>query len=276
MSVEQEIRRLTAPDIRARKGGKPIVSLTSYHAHTARLLDKHCDFILVGDSLGMVMHGLESTVPVTLEMMILQGQAVMRGTSRALVVVDLPFGSYEASREQAFASAARVMKETGCGAIKLEGGTRMAETIAFLSQRGIPVMGHVGLTPQAINSLGSFRAQGRREEEWAAIEADAMAVAEAGAFALVLEAMAEPLAARISRSVAIPTIGIGASAACDGQILVLEDMLGLSPRVPKFVKRYAELGGAIEDAVASYALEVRSRAFPAESNVYHLAKSKPA
>jgi 3-methyl-2-oxobutanoate hydroxymethyltransferase len=276
VSVQDEIKRITAPDIRGRKGGKPIVSLTSYHAHTARLLDKHCDFILVGDSLGMVMHGLESTVPVTLEMMILQGQAVMRGTRRALVVVDLPFGSYEAAREQAFASAARVMKETGCGAIKLEGGVRMAETIAFLAERGIPVMGHVGLTPQAINSLGSFRAQGRREEEWAAIEADATAVAQAGAFAVVLEAMAEPLAARITRSVAIPTIGIGASAACDGQILVLEDMLGLSPRVPKFVKRYAELGGAIEDAVASYALEVRSRAFPAEANVYHLAKSKPA
>jgi 3-methyl-2-oxobutanoate hydroxymethyltransferase len=276
VSVQDEIKRITAPDIRARKAGKPIVSLTSYHAHTARLLDKHCDFILVGDSLGMVMHGLESTVPVTLEMMILQGQAVMRGTRRALVVVDLPFGSYEAAREQAFASAARVMKETGCGAVKLEGGVRMAETIAFLAERGIPVMGHVGLTPQSINSLGSFRAQGRREEDWAAIEADATAVAQAGAFAVVLEAMAEPLAARITRSVAIPTIGIGASAACDGQILVLEDMLGLSPRVPKFVKRYAELGGAIEDAVASYALEVRSRAFPAESNVYHLAKSKPA
>jgi 3-methyl-2-oxobutanoate hydroxymethyltransferase len=276
MSVQDEIKRITAPDIRARKGGNPIVSLTSYHAHTARLVDRHCDFILVGDSLGMVMHGLESTVPVTLEMMILQGQAVIRGTKRALVVVDLPFGSYEASREQAFASAARVMKETGCGAIKLEGGTRMAETIAFLAQRGIPVMGHVGLTPQAINALGSFRAQGRREEEWAAIEADATAVAQAGAFAVVLEAMAEPLAVRITGSVAIPTIGIGASAACDGQILVLEDMLGLSPRVPKFVKRYAELGGAIEDAVASYALEVRSRAFPADSNVYHLAKSKPA
>jgi 3-methyl-2-oxobutanoate hydroxymethyltransferase len=275
MSVQDEIKRITAPDIRGRKGGKPIVSLTSYHAHTARLLDRHCDFILVGDSLGMVMHGLESTVPVTLEMMILQGQAVMRGTRRALVVVDLPFGSYEASREQAFTSAAQVMKETGCGAIKLEGGTRMAETIAFLAQRGIPVMGHVGLTPQAIHALGSFRAQGRREEEWAAIEADAAAVAEAGAFAVVLEAMAEPLAARITRAVAIPTIGIGASAACDGQILVLEDMLGLSPRVPKFVKRYAELGGAIEDAVASYALEVRSRAFPAEANVYHLTKSKP-
>jgi 3-methyl-2-oxobutanoate hydroxymethyltransferase len=276
MSIQDEIKRVTAPDIRARKGGKPIVSLTSYHAHTARLLDKHCDFLLVGDSLGMVMHGLESTVPVTLDMMILQGQAVMRGTKRALVVVDLPFGSYEASPEQAFASAARVMKETGCGAIKLEGGARMAETIGFLSQRGIPVMGHVGLTPQAINALGSFRAQGRREEEWTAIEGDARAVADAGAFAIVLEAMAEPLAARITRSVTAPTIGIGASAACDGQILVLEDMLGLSPRVPKFVKRYAELGVAIEEAVAAYAAEVRSRSFPAESNVYHLAKSKQA
>jgi 3-methyl-2-oxobutanoate hydroxymethyltransferase len=276
MSIQSAIKRKTAPDIRARKNGEPVVMLTSYHAHTAALVDRHCDVILVGDSLGNVMHGFETTVPVTLEMMILQGQAVMRGTKRALVVVDLPFGSYEAAREQAFASAARVMKETGCGAIKLEGGVRMAETIAFLAERGIPVMGHVGLTPQSINSLGSFRAQGRREEEWATIEADATAVAQAGAFAVVLEAMAEPLAARITRSVAIPTIGIGASAACDGQILVLEDMLGLSPRVPKFVKRYAELGGAIEDAVASYALEVRSRAFPAESNVYHLAKSKPA
>ena len=276
MSVQDEIKRVTAPDIRARKGGKPIVSLTSYHAHTARLLDQYCDFLLVGDSLGMVMHGLESTVPVTLDMMILQGQAVMRGAKRALVVVDMPFGSYEASREQAFANAARVMKETGCGAIKLEGGRRMAETIAFLAERGIPVMGHVGLTPQAINVLGSFRAQGRREEEWATIDADAKAVAEAGAFAVVLEAMAEPLAARITAAVAVPTIGIGASAACDGQILVLEDMLGLSPRVPKFVKRYAELGSAIESAVATYAREVRSRAFPADANVYHLAKPKQA
>jgi 3-methyl-2-oxobutanoate hydroxymethyltransferase len=276
MSSQSEIRRITAPDIRARKGGSPIVSLTSYHAHTARLIDRHCDFILVGDSLGMVMHGLESTVPVTLEMMILQGQAVMRGSHRALVVVDMPFGSYEASREQAFANAARVLKETGCGAIKLEGGERMAETIAFLTARGIPVMGHVGLTPQAINALGSFRAQGRREEEWAAIEADALSVAAAGAFAVVLEAMAEPLAARITRAVAIPTIGIGASAACDGQILVLEDMLGLSPRVPKFVKKFADLGGAIEQAVQTYAGEVRSRAFPAEANVYQLAKTRPA
>jgi 3-methyl-2-oxobutanoate hydroxymethyltransferase len=272
MSVQDEIRRVTAPDIRARKGGNPIVSLTSYHAHTARLVDQHCDFILVGDSLGMVMHGMESTVPVTLEMMILQGQAVMRGSKRALVVVDMPFGSYEASREQAFQSAARIMKKTGCGAIKLEGGVRMADTIAFLSQRGIPVMGHVGLTPQSINALGSFKAQGRREEEWAAIEADARAVADSGAFAIVLEAMAEPLAARITKAVAIPTIGIGASAACDGQILVLEDMLGLSPRVPKFVKRYGDIGPGIEAAVAGYAKEVRSRAFPGPDHVYAMKK----
>ena len=274
MSTQSEIRRITAPDIRARKGGSPIVSLTSYHAHTARLIDRHCDFILVGDSLGMVMHGMESTVPVTLDMMILQGQAVLRGSRRALVVVDMPFGSYEASREQAFQNAARVLKETGCGAIKLEGGQRMAETIAFLAERGIPVMGHVGLTPQAINTLGAFRAQGRREEEWAAIEADALSVAQAGAFAVVLEAMAEPLAARITKAVAIPTIGIGASAACDGQILVLEDMLGLSPRVPKFVKLFAALGPAIEEAVGVYATEVKSRAFPGQANVYQLAKTR--
>src|SRR5207249_6789781 len=252
MSVQDEIKRLTAPDIRARKGGEPIVCLTSYHAHTARLVDRYCDVILVGDSLGMVMHGFETTVPVTLDMMILQGHAVMRGSKRALVVVDMPFGSYEASKEQAFASCARVLKETLCGAIKLEGGRRMAETIAFLVERGVPVMGHVGLTPQAINVIGSFRAQGRDEADWEPIEADARAVAEAGAFAVVLEAVAEPLARRITAMVDIPTIGIGGSVACDGQILVLEDMLGLSPRVARFVKRYAELGPSIEAAVAAY------------------------
>src|SRR5687768_2337476 len=187
MSLQADVRRLTAPDIRARKGGPPIVSLTSYHAHTARILDQHCDVILVGDSLGMVMHGLENTIPVTLEMMILQGRAVMRGSKHALVVVDMPFGSYEASKEQAFHSAARILKETHCGAVKLEGGKRMAETIAFLTQRGIPVMGHIGLTPQSINTLGSFRAQGRDEVNWAPIEDDARAVAEAGAFAMVIE-----------------------------------------------------------------------------------------
>ena len=270
MSAQQEIRRLTAPDIRARKGGEPIVCLTSYHAHTARLLDRHCDLILVGDSLGMVMHGMESTVPVTLDMMILQGRAVMRGSARALVVVDLPFGSYEASREQAFLAAARVMKETGCGAIKLEGGRRMAETIAFLAERGVPVMGHIGLTPQSINALGSFRAQGREEADWEPIEADARAVAQAGAFSVVIEAVAEPLARRITQDVAIPTIGIGGSVACDGQILVLEDMLGLSPRVPKFVRRYSDLGPAIEAAVGAYAADVRARAFPGPEHVYSM------
>ncbi len=270
MSIEPNVRRISAPDIRARKGGAPIVSLTSYHAHTAALLDQHCDLILVGDSLGMVMHGLESTIPVTLDMMILQGKAVMRGSSRALVVVDMPFGTYEASREQAFLSAARIMKETGCGAIKLEGGRRMADTIAFLVERGIPVMGHVGLTPQSINALGGFRTQGRDQSDWGPIEEDARAVGQAGAFAVVLEAMAEPLAAKITREIPIPTIGIGASAACDGQVLVLEDMLGLSPRVPKFVKRYSDLGPAIDRAVAAYAADVRSRAFPAADNVYEM------
>jgi 3-methyl-2-oxobutanoate hydroxymethyltransferase len=270
MSAQDEIRRLTAPDIRSRKGGEPIVCLTSYHAHTARLLDRHCDLILVGDSLGMVMHGLETTVPVTLDMMILQGLAVMRGSKRALVVVDLPFGSYEASKEQAFMSAARVMKETGCGAVKLEGGRRMAEIIAFLVERGVPVMGHIGLTPQSINTIGSFRAQGREQAHWAPIEDDARAVTEAGAFSVVIEAVAEPLARRITGQIAIPTIGIGGSVACDGQILVLEDMLGLSPRVPKFVKRYGDLGPSIESAVASYAAEVRARAFPGPEHVYSM------
>lgn len=272
MSVQSEVKRLTAADIRARKGGDPIVSLTAYHAHTARVVDQHCDVILVGDSLGMVMHGLETTVPVTLDMMILQGLAVMRGSRRALVVVDLPFGSYEASKEQAFLNAARVMKETGCGAVKLEGGRRMAETIAFLVERGVPVMGHIGLTPQAINVLGSFRAQGRREEEWDMIEDDAKAVAKAGAFSVVLEAIAEPLGARITEMVPIPTIGIGASPACDGQILVLEDMLGLSPRVPKFVKRFGDLGPSIDRAVGAYAAEVRARTFPAAEHTYGMVK----
>jgi 3-methyl-2-oxobutanoate hydroxymethyltransferase len=268
MSAQDEIKRLTAPDIRARKGGEPIVCLTSYHAHTARLLDRHCDLILVGDSLGMVMHGLETTVPVTLDMMILQGLAVMRGSKRALVVVDMPFGSYEASKEQAFMSAARVMKETGCGAVKLEGGRRMADTIAFLAERGVPVMGHIGLTPQSINTIGSFRAQGREEAHWAPIEDDGRAVTQAGAFSVVIEAVAEPLARRITAAIAIPTIGIGGSVACDGQILVLEDMLGLSPRVPKFVRRYGDLAPAIESAVAAYAADVRRRAFPGPEHVY--------
>ena len=268
MSVQAPIKRKTVPDIRARKGGEPIVMLTSYHAHTATMVDRYCDAILVGDSLGNVMHGFETTVPVTLEMMILQGSAVMRGSRQALVVVDMPFGTYEASKEQAFHSAARIMKETQCGAVKLEGGVRMAETIRFLSERGIPVMGHIGLTPQSINMLGSFRAQGREEADWAPIENDARAVAEAGTFAVVIEAVAEPLARKITAAIPVPTIGIGASVACDGQVLVLEDMLGLSPKPAKFVRRYGNLGPAIEEAVAAYAADVRSRAFPAAEHVY--------
>ena len=268
MSVQSAIKRKTAPDIRARKGGDPIVMLTSYHAHTAALVDRYCDVILVGDSLGNVMHGFETTVPVTLEMMILQGRAVMRGSQHALIVVDMPFGSYEASKEQAFHSAVRILKETQCGAVKLEGGERMAETVAFLSQRGIPVMGHVGLTPQSINTLGSFRAQGREEGSWEPIERDARAISEAGAFSIVVEAVAEPLARKITGMVAAPTIGIGASAACDGQVLVLEDMLGLSPRTPKFVRRYGDLGPSIEAAIKGYADDVRSRSFPGPEHVY--------
>ena len=276
MSVQSAIRRKTAPEIRARKGGEPIVMLTSYHAHTAALVDRHCDVILVGDSLGNVMHGFETTVPVTLEMMILQGRAVMRGSSQALVVVDMPFGSYEASKEQAFHSAVRIMKETQCGAVKLEGGVRMAETIAFLSQRGIPVMAHIGLTPQSINAIGSFKSQGRDEAARldkgdngsGAIQDDARAVDQAGAFSIVIEAVAEPLARRVTGIVSVPTIGIGASAACDGQVLVLEDMLGLSPRTPKFVRRYGDLGPAIEAAIEGYAKDVRARAFPGPEHVY--------
>ena len=273
MSVQSTIKRKTAPEILARKGGDPVVMLTSYHAHTAALVDRYCDVILVGDSLGNVMHGFETTVPVTLDMMILQGRAVMRGSKEAMVVVDMPFGSYEASKEQAFHSAVRIMKESLCGGVKLEGGVKMAETIRFLTERGVPVMGHIGLTPQSINTLGSFRAQGREEANWGPIEADARAVADAGAFSVVIEAVAEPLAAKITKDIAIPTIGIGASPACDGQVLVLEDMLGLSPWAPKFVKRFGNLGPGIEAAIKDYASEVRSRAFPGPEHVYGMKKS---
>ena len=268
MSLHSDQKRLTAPDITARKGKEPIVALTSYHAHTAAIADKYCDFLLVGDTLGMVMHGFESTLPVPLELMIMHGRAVVRGARRALVVVDMPFGSYEESPSQAFHNAAKVIKETQCGAIKLEGGARMAETVHYLSQRGIPVMAHIGLTPQSINVLGGFKTQGRKRDQWAEIEEDARVVAEAGAFCVVLEAIAEPLAAKITRTIAVPTIGIGASAKCDGQILVMEDMLGLSPRVAKFVKEFGTVGKAIEEAIRSYAAEVRQRSFPTPSHIY--------
>lgn len=276
MSVQTAIKRKTAPDILARKGLEPIVVLTAYHVQSAQLVDRFCDCLLVGDSLGNVMHGYESTVPVTLEMMILHGQAVVRGSTQSLVVVDMPFGSYEGSKEQAFDAAVRVMKETRCGAVKLEGGVRMAETIAFLTERGIPVMAHIGLTPQSINSLGSFRSQGQREAQALAngenepgpIQNDAVAVAQAGAFAVVIEAVAEPVARKVTQLIAIPTIGIGASPACDGQVLVLEDMLGMAPWAPKFVKRYANLGPQIEAAAEAYANDVKARAFPGPEHVY--------
>jgi 3-methyl-2-oxobutanoate hydroxymethyltransferase len=271
----EESRRITVPAITRRKGREKIVSLTAYHAHTARIIDPYVDFLLVGDSLGMVMHGYETTVPVPLDLMIMHGSAVVRGSRRALVIVDMPFGSYEESPSAAFRNTSRVMKETGCGAIKLEGGRRMAETIRFLTERGIPVMAHIGLTPQSVNVMGGFRTQGRQSTEWPAIEEDARAVAEAGAFAVVLEGMAEPLAAKITRDIPIPTIGIGASAACDGQILVLEDMLGLSPSVPKFVKEFAQIGAAIGGAVEAYAAEVREGRFPAPEHTYALAGDGP-
>ncbi len=271
MSVEpaaKPVRRMTVPQIAARKGGAPIVSLTSYHAHTAAIVDRYADFILVGDSLGMVMHGMESTVGVPLDLMIMHGRAVVRGTKRALIVVDMPFGTYEESPNMAFRNAAKIMKETQCGAVKLEGGARMAETIRFLTERGIPVMAHIGLTPQSSHVMGGFKTQGRDEDSWPLHEADAKAVTEAGAFAIVLEGMVEPLAARITKQVPVPTIGIGASVECDGQILVLEDMLGLNPRPPKFVKVYGALGEMIEDSVRRYAEDVQSRAFPTEVQVY--------
>jgi 3-methyl-2-oxobutanoate hydroxymethyltransferase len=273
MSAVVETKRVTVPEIRAHKNAKPVVCLTCYHAHTAKLLDNHVDLMLVGDSLGMVMHGMESTLGVTLDMMILHGKAVMRGSKHALVVVDLPFGSYEESPQVAFRSAARVIQETGCTAVKMEGGERIAETIRYLTLRGIPVMGHIGLTPQMIQIFGGFKTQGRTEAEWPAIEADAKAVAEAGAFSVVLEGMAEPLAAKITREIAIPTIGIGASAECDGQILVMEDMLGLNPSPPKFVRQYANMGPDIEAAVKAYAADVRARNFPGKENVYTMKRA---
>lgn len=261
-------RRLTAPAIAGRKGGTPIVMLTAYTARMAQLLDPHCDVLLVGDSLGQVIYGLPSTLPVTLDMMVAHGAAVVRGSARALVVIDMPFGSYEASPEQAFASAARLLAETGAAGVKLEGGETMAPTVAFLAARGIPVIGHVGLTPQAVNALGGYGARGRSEAEGAKILGDARAIAAAGAFAIVVEGVVEPLARAVTTAVACPVIGIGASAACDGQVLVVDDMLGMFDRTARFVKRYDALGPRIAAAAQAYAEEVRTRAFPTDAQIY--------
>ena len=268
----QVMRRLTVPGIRARKAdgvtAEPLVMLTAYTARQAQLLDAHCDLLLVGDSLGQVIYGLPSTIPVTLEMMANHGAAVVRGSYHSVVVVDMPFGSYEASPEQAFESAAFLLKQTGAAAVKLEGGAAMAPTVAFLNSRGIPVMGHVGLTPQAVNVLGGYSARGRSEAEAEKIVSDAIALDQAGAFAIVIEGVVEPIAIAATRAVACPTIGIGASAQCDGQVLVTEDMLGMFERVPRFVKRYEDIAGVIDRTVARYAEEVRTRAFPGEDQTY--------
>ncbi len=265
-------KRLTVPAIRDRKQGgithDPLVMLTAYTARQAQLLDTHCDMLLVGDSLGQVIYGLPSTLQVTMDMMIAHGAAVVRGSNHALVIVDMPFGSYEASPEQAFASASRIMAETGCAAVKLEGGQAMAGTIAFLSGRGIPVMAHVGLTPQAVNVLGGYGARGRSQREHEKIVADGQAVAEAGAFAVVAEGVLEPIAIALTQSLEIPVIGIGASAQCDGQVLVTEDMLGMFERVPRFVKRYENLAEVISRAAERYAGDVRTRAFPTPDQTY--------
>ncbi|TCD13323.1 3-methyl-2-oxobutanoate hydroxymethyltransferase [Oricola cellulosilytica] len=268
MTASGHSRALALPDIAACKGKTPIVCLTAYTTPVARLVDAHCDVVLVGDSVGMVLHGLDSTLGVTLDMMIMHGKAVRRGLERALMVVDMPFGSYEESPRQAFANAARVMAETGCAAVKLEGGETMAGTIEYLAARGTPVIAHVGLTPQAVNAFGGYRVQGRGDDG-ERIRKDANAVAEAGAFAVVLEKVPEPLASRITEEIKVPTIGIGASPACDGQILVADDMLGLFGDFrPKFVKRYAELGEAADKAIAAYALDVRERRFPAPEHLF--------
>ena len=268
MSATSPVRPVLPPDIRARKGGVPLVVLTAYSTPVARLVDAHCDIVLVGDSVGMVIHGLPSTLGVTLEMMILHGRAVVRGAQKAMPVIDMPFGSYEESPQQAYRNAARLMAETGAPAVKLEGGVHMAETISFLTARGVPVMAHVGLTPQAVNTFGGYKVVGRGEEA-EKVMADARAVEEAGAFSVVLEKVPEGLAARITQSLTIPTIGIGAGVRCDGQVLVVDDMLGLFTDFrPKFVKRYAELGKAADEAIAAYAADVRSRAFPAAEHSF--------
>jgi 3-methyl-2-oxobutanoate hydroxymethyltransferase len=256
---QEAVRRVTAPEITARKGKEPVVCLTAYTAPVAEILDAHCDLLLVGDSVGMVVHGLPNTVGVTMEMMILHGQAV---------------GSYEGSKETAYDNAARILKETGCQAVKVESGPTIPETIAYLVRRGIPVMGHVGLRPQAVLVDGAFKAKGRAESERARVVAEAEATADAGAFCVVVEGVAEALAREITAAIEVPTIGIGASAGCDGQILVTDDMLGLFDWTPKFVRRYADLRGEIARAARAYADDVRARTFPAAAETYFAAKAK--
>jgi 3-methyl-2-oxobutanoate hydroxymethyltransferase len=267
--VSAPMKRVTVPAIRKRKGaGEPLVMLTAYTVRMAQLLDPHCDMLLVGDSLGQVVYGLPSTIPVTLEMMAAHGAAVVRGSYHSLVVIDMPFGSYEGSPQQAFESASRLLKQTGAAAVKMEGGAVMAPTVKFLTERGIPVMGHVGLTPQAVNMLGGYGARGRKQEEASKIIDDGRAIAAAGAFSLVVEGVVEPIAVELTRTIDCPTIGIGASAQCDGQVLVAEDMLGFFERTPSFVRKFDDLAGRISAAVETYAKDVRARAFPGPEQTY--------
>lgn len=266
------MKRLTVPKIRAHKQDgtvdEPLVMLTAYTARQAQLLDEHCDMLLVGDSLGQVIYGLPSTIPVTLDMMANHAAAVVRGSYHSVVIVDMPFGSYEQSPQQAFENASRLLKESGAAAVKLEGGEAMAETVAFLNQRGIPVMGHVGLTPQAVNVLGGYAARGRSDSEADKIVGDAKALDDAGAFAIVIEGVVEPIAIAITEQVSAPTIGIGASSKCDGQVLVVDDMLGMFERVPRFVKKYGDIATTISDTAAQYASDVRDRSFPGPDQTY--------
>ncbi|MGY8986821.1 MAG: 3-methyl-2-oxobutanoate hydroxymethyltransferase, partial [Sphingomonadales bacterium] len=265
-------KRKTIPELQARKGGEPIVCLTAYTTPMARLLDDTCDLLLVGDSVGMVLYGMGTTLGVTLDMMIQHGAAVVRGSEEALIVIDMPFGTYEESPSFAFRNAADILARTGAQGVKLEGGVEMAPTIEFLVKRGIPVMAHIGLRPQSVNTLGGFKAQGREEAEWTNFMADAHSVSNAGAFAIVLEAVAEPLAHKITKIIPTVTIGIGASPDCDGQILVTDDMLGMGDWSPKFVKRYADLKGEIRKAAQKYAEEVRARKFPELINTFKMKK----
>lgn len=273
-NTQDRITRLTPVDIAKRKGGQKIVAQVAYHSSVAKIIDRHCDFILVGDSLGMNLLGMDTTVPVTLEAMIQQGQAVVRATCQALIVVDLPFGSYEESPEQAFRNASRIMKETDAGSVKMEGGAHMADTVSFLVQRGIPVMGHIGLTPQAVNAMGGFRVQGKAEGAGDILTADARAISDAGAFAMVIEGVVEPVARKMTESIPTVTIGIGGSPACDGQILLFDDLMGINDWVPKFVRKFANLRQEIDRAASEYREAVLDGSFPAIEETYQVKEPK--
>ncbi len=276
MSIHQSVQRVTVPQLMSRKGQRKIVALTAHNSVMAQLVDEFLDFILIGDSTAMVAYGLPNTLSITVEQIAAHSAAVARSTRHACVVADMPFGSYQKSCEQAFENAAYLLAQGHADAVKLEGGANMAPTIAFLTSRGIPVLGHIGLMPQHVHTMGGYKAQGMTDAAAQQLLADAQAVAQAGAFGVVIEGVKESVAAEITAEVTVPTIGIGASAACDGQILVTEDMLGLNgDRVPRFVKRYADLANEIKAAVQRYADDVRVGAFPEDKHCFGI-KAPPA